>query len=195
MTTKPKKCPACERGVLVGKPTREAMPFRHAPAVMPAWPVEVPTCTECGERFLDAKTAKAWDEALEEGLAAHQRRLLAAAVERLSSVRMQREWEKRLGLSPGYLSRLKAGKECSVPLATLLAILAEAPEVAWDQVGRLWSETPPVVSPSVRLVHSARIEAHAEASPGPTPNVSPRMTPVSVRTLAGGNLPEALNAA
>lgn len=139
MTTKPKKCPACERGLLVARPTRDAMPFRHAPAVVPAWPVDVPTCTACGERFIDAKTAKAWDKALEEGLALHQRRLLSEAVERLSDARLQREWEKRLGLSPGYLSRLKAGKECSVPLTTLLALLAEAPDAAWERVGRVWS--------------------------------------------------------
>lgn len=141
MVTKSKKCPACERGLLVGNPIREAMPFRHAPAVMPAWPVDVPTCTECGERFLDAKTAKAWDEALDEGLATHQRSLIAAAVDRLNSVRLQSEWEKRLGLSPGYLSQLKAGKECPVPVATLLAVLAENPEDSWARLDQIWSAT------------------------------------------------------
>lgn len=180
MTSKPKKCPACERGVLEARPTSAPMPFRHAPAVVPAWPVEVPTCTACGERFINAKTAKAWDEALAEGLAVHQRRLLTDAVERLSEVRLQRDWEKRIGLSPGYLSRLKAGKECSVPLTTLLALLAEAPEGAWDHVGRIWSaESAPVVAPVVRLVHSRHLETSVEAPTQPGPNVSARLTVVS----------------
>lgn len=192
MTTKLKRCPACERGVLEARPTRDAMPFRHAPSVVPAWSVDVPTCTVCGERFVDAKTAKAWDDALEAGLAESQRRILAEAVARLSEVRLQREWEKRLGLSPGYLSRLKAGKEGSVPLTTLLAILAEDPEVAWAQVGRLWSDTPATVAaPVVRLVHSERIEAHVEVSTVPTPNVSARMTVISSPGLPAGCVLEA----
>lgn len=192
MTTKPKKCPACERGMLVARPTRDAMPFRHAPSVQPAWSVDVPTCTSCGERFIDAKTAKAWDAALEEGLAVQQRRLLSRALDRLSAVRLQREWEKRLGLSPGYLSRLKAGKDCSVPLTTLLALLAEAPELAWEHVGRVWSaESPPVVPPVVRLVHSTRFDAQVEAPTQPSPNVSARLTSVSTSVTVAGQLSEA----
>lgn len=192
MTTKPKTCPACERGVLEPRETREPMPFRHAPAIVPAWAVDVPTCTACGEQFIDARTAKAWDEALAQGLAVHHRRLLTEAVERLGEVRAQREWEKRLGLSPGYLSRLKSGKECSVPLVTLLALLAEAPEAGWAQVGRVWSvESTQVVAPVVRLVHSVQIDALAEAPTQPCPNVSARLTSVSFTGAAGGQLPEA----
>lgn len=192
MTTKPKKCPACERGLLVARSTRDTMPFRHAPSVVPAWPVDVPTCTACGERFIDAKTAKAWDAALEEGLAMRQRRLLSEALDRLSDARMQREWEKRLGLSPGYLSRLKAGKECSVPLTTLLALLAEAPEAAWEHVGRVWSaESTRVVAPVIRLVHSTRFDAQVEAPTQPSPNVSARQTSVSTTIAVAGQISEA----
>lgn len=190
MSTKPRKCPACEVGVLVGKASQEPMPFRHAPLVKPAWPVEVPTCTRCGEQFIDAKTAKAWDEALEEGLAMQQRRILSHAVEQLGEVRLQREWEKRLGLSPGYLSRLKAGKDCSVPLTTLLAMLAEAPEASWHRVGSLWSDAAPVAPPIIRLVHSSRLEAHVEA-PGPTPTICAKMTPIASAQVPSVTLSEA----
>lgn len=192
MTTKSKKCPACERGQLVARPTLEAMPFRHAPSVVPAWPVNVPTCTSCGERFIDAKTAKAWDEALDEGLAVKQRRLLSEALDRLIDVRLQREWEKRLGLSPGYLSRLKSGKECSVPLTTLLALLAEAPQAAWERVGRVWSaESTRVVAPVVRLVHSERLEAQVKPPKQPSPNVSARLTSVSSSVAVAEQISEA----
>ena len=148
---------------------------------VPAWAVKVPTCTECGERFIDAATAKAWDEVLEAGLVERQRRLLAESIARLTTVRLQREWEKRLNLSPGYLSRLKAGKECSVPLTTLLALLAEAPAASWEKVAGLWSEraTPPVPAPVVRLVHSQEFATHTFTQVAPVVSVS-TLSPVAL---------------
>ncbi len=182
MTKKPKKCPACERGDLVSRETRATMPFRHAPSVAPAWAVMVPTCTACGERFVDSATAKAWDEALAAGLAELQRRLVGEAISRLTTVRLQREWEKRLALSPGYLSRLKAGKETSVPLVTLLAMLAEAPAASWERVGQLWSDgaevEPELSPPSIRLVHSQEFATTTVTSTTPFTTVSAKLSPV-----------------
>lgn len=187
MSQKPKKCPACEVGVLVGKASSEAMPFRHAPAVVPAHPVDVPTCTNCATQFIDAKTAKAYDEALQESLDAHQQALVSNALERLSDVRLQRQWEKCLGLSPGYFSRLKSGKDCSVPLMTLLALLAESPVSAWERVARIWTvtsgEAEPTPAPVIRLVHSVKFDAVVEVSVTGSANVMPAMRSLEVPGL------------
>jgi hypothetical protein len=59
-------------------------------------------------------------------------------------VKAPRQWEKRLGLSPGYFSRLKSGKESSVVLTTLLSLLAQAPARQWKQLETIWSGTSPL---------------------------------------------------
>jgi hypothetical protein len=117
------------------------MPFRHVAALKPAWPVRVPTCDRCHERFIDTATAGALDEALEASLIALNRALVDEAIARLATVHSERQWEKRLGLSPGYLSRLRSGKESSVALTTLLVLLSQSPARQWSHLDRLWSAT------------------------------------------------------
>lgn len=143
MSTRSKRCPLCEKGTVSPVPSREPMPFRHVTALQPAWPVRVPTCDRCHERFINTATARALDEALEAALATLHRKLVVEAIERLGGVHTERQWEKRLGLSPGYLSRLKAGKESSVALTTLLVMLGQSPARQWSQIGALWSDSGP----------------------------------------------------
>ncbi len=143
---KNQRCPACEQGRLIAVPSVAPMPFRHVPSLIPAWPVPVPTCEACGERFIDDATGKALDEALESALARKQHELLLGAIASLCTERTQRDWEKRLAISPGYLSRLKAGKESSVALTTCLVLLAQSPATAWDRVGQVWA--PPASAPA-----------------------------------------------
>lgn len=139
MSTKNKRCALCEKGTVTPVATQTPMPHAHVTALKPAWPVNVPTCDHCHEQFINTATARALDAALEAALQALQARLVSQAIERLGTVRTQRQWEKRLGLSPGYLSRLKTGKEGSVVLTTLLGLLAQAPARQWQQVEALWS--------------------------------------------------------
>ena len=139
MSHKRKACPLCEKGTISAVATREPMPFRHVVSLQPSRPIPVPTCDRCGERFIDTATARALDEALEEALLTLNQNLVADAIERLAAVHPERQWEKRLGLSPGYLSRLKAGKESSVALTTLLVLLGQSPTRQWSQFERLWS--------------------------------------------------------
>ena len=136
---KARRCPLCEKGTVGPLASEEPMPFRHVAALRPAWPVPVPTCDRCHERFINTATAKALDEALEAALVTLNRSLAAAAIGRLASVHTERQWEKRLGLSPGYLSRLKAGKESSVVLTTLLMLLSQSPARQWHHLESLWS--------------------------------------------------------
>lgn len=139
MSTRTRRCPLCEKGTVALVASREPMPYRHVVSLQPAWPVRVPTCDRCHERFINTATARALDESLEAALLALQQRLVAEALQRLGAVRPLRQWEKRLGLSPGYLSRLKTGKESSVVLTTLLTLLAQSPARQWSHVESIWS--------------------------------------------------------
>lgn len=136
---KTRRCPLCEKGKVSPLASQEPMPFRHVACLKPAWPVRVPTCDRCHERFFDTATARSLDEALEAALATLNRTIVEGAIERLASVHTEREWEKRLGLSPGYLSRLRAGKESSVALTALLGLLSRSPERQWKHLEQLWS--------------------------------------------------------
>jgi hypothetical protein len=136
------------------------MPFRHLSALVPARAVAIPTCDHCRERFIDDATALALDSALEAAFATRQHELLKASIEVLCTRRTQREWEKRLGLSPGYLSRLKAGKESSVALTTCLLLLAREPDLAWDRVVEVWS--PPVEATRAAIAPSSFCVTHLQ---------------------------------
>lgn len=151
MSRKKRTCPACGVGTVEQVQTRAPMPFRHAPSIVPAWPVAVPTCDHCNEQFINAATARALDAALESTLQATQTRIIEESIASLTTVRTPREWEKRLGLSPGYFSRLKAGKEGSVALTTLLSFLARSPARAWNQLEAVWSAAKEAKAPARTL--------------------------------------------
>lgn len=62
---------------------------------------------------------------------------MCAAVEALAAHRTQQALERMLGLSSGYLSRLKAGKRTSRTLLVLLVLLAARPEERLAEVERI----------------------------------------------------------
>lgn len=98
----------------------------------------IPTCTNCGAEWFDRRTSERLDQALAE---AGARRLADAATEAigaLAEVMNQRDLESRLGLSAGYLSKLKHGKEAaSAPLVALLSLLSARP-ARLAEIQRVW---------------------------------------------------------
>lgn len=133
------RCPLCEKGTVTPVSMREPMPYRHFAALEPAWAVDVPTCDRCGERIINKATARALDASLEAALRKMQSILIEEALTRLETVKTHREWEKRLDLSVGYLSRLKSGKESSIALTTLLILLSQSPARSWERLNAIWS--------------------------------------------------------
>src|SRR5687768_508573 len=110
-------CKACNEGevletAVAGRKTR----YRCAPDLEIPAHVAIPTCNRCGTEYLDARAT----ERLEEGLREAWQRMLTekaeAAIETLKHQVPQRELERLLGLSGGYLSKLKSGKETSSTL-------------------------------------------------------------------------------
>lgn len=132
------RCPACERGSIAPRKSIPVGVFRHLSKLPAAWEVEIPTCDTCGEEFIDRKVAAALDEAFEASLGELRKQMVESSLARMTEVLPQREWEHRLGLSPGYLSRLKGGKESSVALVTLLGIIGLAPRAWSEKIEALW---------------------------------------------------------
>lgn len=119
----PFECPACGGTVELraGEPSTRA--YRSIERLMvPS--VELPICSNCGEEWLDKDATKRLDEALEGAYAEALQERAEWALGRLQHAIPQRELERLLGLSVGYLSKLKAGKKTSGSLTAALLLLA-----------------------------------------------------------------------
>jgi hypothetical protein len=115
------------------------MPFRNMAAVAVPADFQVPTCDLCGAERIDGPTSEALDVALEGAYAQALSHRLASALERVLSYGItQRRLEQLLGLSQGYLSRLKTERgEGSAQLVATLALLAQDRR-RLDELNRLW---------------------------------------------------------
>lgn len=100
--------------------------------------VEIPTCSNCGTEWIDRRTAEQLDEDLSRAAASRLSALGREAIELLGASFNQRDLEVQLGLSAGYLSKVKHGKETpSASLVALLALLAARPS-RLEQVAHVW---------------------------------------------------------
>jgi hypothetical protein len=90
----------------------------------------IPTCDACGEQWIDRTTAQAMDEALEQQYQSRLGELAGAYLEKLAAQHItQRRLEQILGLSQGYLSKIRAGTSRPSPmLVSCLFLLAMDPE-------------------------------------------------------------------
>lgn len=135
-----KLCGECaKRTVEARAVTGRSAPFRNFPALAIPASIAIPTCTSCGAEWIDGQTARKLDAALSEQGSQVLARLGREAIEVLSADASQRELEAVLGLSAGYLSKVRHGKETpSAPLVALLALLATRPG-RLNEVARAWS--------------------------------------------------------
>jgi hypothetical protein len=142
-------------------------PYKNFPALPIPADVEIPTCSNCGTEWIDRTTAIAVDAALALEAAKVQIKVGAEAIEALSPTINQRDLEIRLGLSVGYLSKIKHGRETpSPPLVALLALLADRPG-RLREVERVWEtgQLPPrLTSDNVTHVESQVESADSVAS-------------------------------
>ena len=90
----------------------------------------IPTCSACGEEWIDRTTAQAVDSALEQEYQDRLRQLVVGSLERLAASGVtQRRLEQSLGLSHGYLSKIRSGaSRPSAALVSCLHLLATDPE-------------------------------------------------------------------
>ncbi|WP_147443253.1 hypothetical protein [Corallococcus sp. AB011P] len=132
-------CPQCNIGDIVMRtaPGRR-MRYRHIPNLELPSNLAIPTCDHCGEMWLDSATTKSIEAAMESAYRTELARKAETSIERLSSLIPQRDLERLLGLSSGWLSKIKNGRDTSAPMAALLMILAEHPFLL-DEISRRWT--------------------------------------------------------
>jgi hypothetical protein len=103
----------------------------------------IPTCSNCGAEWLDEETTKALDEALEVAYRAELRARAVQSIERINQHAAQRRVELLLGLSQGYLSKVRSGARAPSPeLVSQLALLAGDPAARLRELEDYWSNPP-----------------------------------------------------
>jgi hypothetical protein len=144
-----KLCAECgERAVAPRAVAGRTSPWKQFASLPIPAELQVPTCSKCGAEWINGKTAGALDAALEQAAAERLTKLAREALGVLGGCVSQRELEAELGLSAGYLSKVKHGKETpSAQLVGLLALLASRP-ARLDQLTHVWEtgELPPRVT-------------------------------------------------
>lgn len=151
-------CPSCNKGEVkdVARVGRR-MHFRNIPDLEVPAEVAIPTCLnpDCGEEWMDRAVSARVDEAMKEAYQVALTAKAEAAISKLKKKAPQRDLEKLLGLSAGYLSKLKQGKETTAPLVATLMLLAANPSRV-DELRALWSIEPANEPSSVRMETSTR---------------------------------------
>lgn len=171
-------CPTCNKGEVkdIARAGRR-MHFRNIPDLEVPADIAIPTCTNpgCGEEWIDGAVAARVDEAMK---SVYQAALTIKAEEAISKLKKkapQRELERLLGLSAGYLSKLKHGKETTAALVAALILLASDPRRV-DELRSLWSMEPLQEPPSVKVVEiSTRQKRVPQTLPLPTPGIVVRL--------------------
>ena len=99
----------------------------------------VPTCTDCGAKYLDKKTASDIDKHLRGFYASDLQHRAIVLIKGLMTHTTQWKIEWLLGLSHGYLSRVKKGKTVpSAALVAALAFIAAEPKTRIAELEDLW---------------------------------------------------------
>lgn len=139
---KPRRCRECGEGMVRPLAKRgRRMAFRNLTGLPVPASLQIPTCDNCGTEYIDPKTAKALDDALQGVYAEELHKRLEAALETiLATVGVsQRLIEQVLGLSPGYLSRVRSRRgDASAQLVSALALIAEDPKRQLKVLEHVW---------------------------------------------------------
>ena len=164
----PRPCPACDGQIRASAIGGRRMPLHHIPDLEVPADLSIPTCDGCGEMFIDGPTAEALDAALGQAYEVALAAKADSAIRELARFIPQRDVEALLGLSGGYLSRVKAGaqKTPSAHLVAALMLMADDPcRVA--ELRHLWrmhpvtghavAALPRVETPTGRPVSSVRM--------------------------------------
>lgn len=122
-------CEGCgKRGVQARRRHGRVLPWKELRALQVPADCPIPTCRFCGRTQLDGPAAELLRDRLETAYRQELRRRIRAAINELGGQTTFRSLERLLGLSQGYLSRLRAGAGNPSPaLVAQLAMLAADP--------------------------------------------------------------------
>lgn len=122
-----------------GRPGRTAS-YRNMPALPVPEHFPIPTCSRCHQEFVDPQTASDLHEVLRELYRSALKARVRRAIDELTRVVSQRRLEMLLGMSQGYLSRLRAGDGTPSPeLVNHLALIARDPLARLREIECYWA--------------------------------------------------------
>jgi hypothetical protein len=100
----------------------------------------IPTCSRCHAEFFDVRTTEALAPLLHDQYQEQLRQRAKQAIDTLMMHISQRRLELLIGLSQGYLSRLRIGTgNPSAELVSHLAMLAHDPKTRLAELERYWT--------------------------------------------------------
>ena len=136
-----KRCIHCgAKSVRVKKGAGRTIPYRTMPTMELPTDLKIPSCGRCMHLYLDRMDAETLSNALQEQYLASLHTRICIALDTLSQHISQRKLERLLGLSQGYLSRLKAGAgNPSSELVLLLALLSLDPAKHLATLRQFWA--------------------------------------------------------
>lgn len=171
METRP--CPSCERGTLTSLGGKgRYFPHRIFRELELPEDVELPTCDSCGKIIFNPKVATAFDEGMSRAYQARLSQLIAESLTVLTPEFVtQQDLERVLGLSRGYISKLKGGKESSPAIAGLLGLLSVDPQARLSELNEFWAgrrpthPVPHCTAPVLQLTTKARVGTTSKGIP------------------------------
>jgi len=146
-----------------GRTTR----YRNMAALAIPEDFPIPTCSRCRTEILDAETRARLAPFLLDEYRSALRRRVRRAIDTLSQHTSQRRLEMLLGLSQGYLSRLRSGAGNPSPeLVSNLALLAKDPKARLPELERYWAE-PSIDDEDLRSAAALSQPGQQPGHPGP----------------------------
>ena len=140
--TTPPPCPQCGAPAVRGRarPGRTIRYRNMAALPLPA-DIALPACLRCRHEFVDAETQARLQPLLHEEYRRALQQRVRVSIDALMQHISQRKLEVLLGLSQGYLSRLRSGGGNPSPeLVSHLALLAGDPATRLAELERYWAE-------------------------------------------------------
>ena len=150
--------------------------FKDIPDLPVPDSAHIPTCDHCGEEFIDKETEESIIPLLEQAYTNALAEKFEAAIFALRKAGLsQLDIEREIGLSDGYISKLKAGKNTRRPLASFIILVASNPSIL-SAVKKLWHAHAPIDlsawtdvrqwAPAKPSVQRMNWEASATQTPG-----------------------------
>ncbi|MBL9044756.1 MAG: hypothetical protein JNM83_24305 [Myxococcales bacterium] len=139
--TAARKCPRCRRAAVRERgETGRTMAYRvFADLALPD-DVPITTCVECSATYFDAATIAALGPTLTNQYNKRLLGLARAALRQIKQHLSHRRLELLMGVSQGYLSRVKTKPVfVSAPLVALLMLIAESPAAHLAALRRCWA--------------------------------------------------------
>ncbi len=130
--------------------------YRNMTALPVPEDLPIPTCSRCHAEYIDAETATALEGALRQAYRRALQLRARQAIDLVTKHISQRRLELLLGLSQGYLSRLRAGAGNPSPeLVSHLALIAHDPAARLQELQRYWALPDGLTAASVQAAHPA----------------------------------------